>query len=260
MKTQTKVFIGLGIASAIGIGAFLYSRSKKAEPKLTADVVTPAEPVLDTKKELTQSDANALAQKVFEIKNMEMSSKFSKGYNSPATALLQQLKDADYTYVKKVNPTKTGSFEYGAAIKNGSKEAKDIPVQKRDRGEGIGDGTDGHGNDAVTGLPIVRNEVPKFKNAGVNTSMFLAMQKSPMREIEKTFTIRTINGMRCIAAMLMLNGGYDESGIKKLGAIIGTKAGSVITAHIPLGQLKKILSNPSVKYLEVDSNSGISIK
>ncbi len=132
MKTQTKVFIGLGIASAIGIGAFLYSRSKKAEPKLTADVVAPAEPVLDTKKELTQSDANALAQKVFEIKNMEMSSKFSKGYNSPATALLQQLKDADYTYVKKVNPTKTGSFEYGAAIKNGSKEAKDIPVQKTD--------------------------------------------------------------------------------------------------------------------------------
>ena len=71
------------------------------------------------------------------------------------------------------------------------------------------------------------------------------------------YGLRKISNVICVGAFLMVTNEYQTSDLIPYGFIQGTKAGNIITGHIPIDRINDVSNAPTVKYIQIGEKANL---
>ncbi|MBS1615703.1 MAG: S8 family peptidase [Bacteroidetes bacterium] len=73
------------------------------------------------------------------------------------------------------------------------------------------------------------------------------------------YVYKSIAGQRYLSALIQVQPGFSDEPLKSLGVLIGTKAGRVWTAQIPLASLPQFIKTSGIGYIQLDQPVQVSL-
>ncbi|PQJ11331.1 hypothetical protein CJD36_005885 [Flavipsychrobacter stenotrophus] len=95
-------------------------------------------------------------------------------------------------------------------------------------------------------------QVPKL-SAPTRHYLAAVSKASDKEAMMPDYVYKLINNKYYISAMVKMRNGADQTALDALGVYVGTRAGSIWTAQIPVNKLEAFTQLPSVEYIELDA-------
>ena len=84
--------------------------------------------------------------------------------------------------------------------------------------------------------------------------MYLTNTKTEDRDkFSHDYVYKVINKKHYLSAMIMVTPGFDQSALDAIGVFIGTKAGNIWTAQIPVDKIDAFIRIAGIRYIELDA-------
>ncbi|MFZ4725131.1 MAG: S8 family serine peptidase [Paludibacter sp.] len=99
----------------------------------------------------------------------------------------------------------------------------------------------------------IENKRRQMKQKSVSATLLISNDTALINK----FGLRKISNVLCVGAFLMVTNEYQSSDLIPYGFIEGTKAGNIITGHIPIDRINDVSNAPTVKYIQIGEKANL---